>query len=788
MTATQEAASGLWRSEDMTLVQLHMQREVVHDTVLKLGHLGMMQFQDLNKSVNAFQRDFITEVRRCDDMERKLRFLGDELSKANIVAPITTVEPETLASLERKLEERDGEVRELNLQFEALVAEKNRVREQLEVLQRDLGWNGTDVANGGLSLLCGVIPRDRLATFERLLFRITRGNAVVRTSEISQPFFNITTNEAVHKMVFSIMFSAPRLAEKLHKLCDVNGATMYPYAEGATQLESRRAALRQQALSLNQTLEQTATRRQLVLTQVANVVSEWKKAVAIEKAVFATMNLIQFTATSATARGWVPTSELDNVRAVLVDAERSAGAQVSTIVEEIFTREVRPTFFKTNKITSTFQGIVDSYGIARYKEVNPGVFTIITFPYLFGIMYGDVGHGLILTLFAAFLIFMEKSWEGKPLNEIFAMIFGGRYLLFAMGIFATYIGLLYNDMFGFSTELFTSGYTWPDLESGPRGIVTPTLPTAKNVKPDTPVAFGIDSAWAETENKLEFYNSVKMKCAVIIGIVQMLAGVVLSLTNHIYYNDWLHVYFRFIPEFVFLSCTFGYMALLIIMKWGTTWSNGTHDAPSLLETMTNFFLQPGSVTLPLYSGQAAVQVFLLLISFAMIPLLLCVIPYMENKHHEELLAKKRAKIANKNNGGEDDEDEDDEEEDNFDFSEIVIHQVIHTIEYVLGCVSNTASYLRLWALSLAHAQLSDVLWNFAFMATVGLDTGSGIYIFFGFAIWMSATLGILLGMESLSAFLHSLRLHWVEFNGKFFYGDGVAFQPFSVTEVIAAAA
>ena len=89
---------------------------------------------------------------------------------------------------------------------------------------------------------------------------------------------------------------------------------------------------------------------------------------------------------------------------------------------------------------------MNNYGIPRYKESNPGLFTIITFPFLFGVMFGDIGHGSLLLIFTLYL-FYKKNYLYSS-NSILKPLLNFRYFLLLMSIFSLFCGIIYNDFMG----------------------------------------------------------------------------------------------------------------------------------------------------------------------------------------------------------------------------------------------------------------------------------------------------------------------------------------------------
>jgi V-type H+-transporting ATPase subunit a len=187
-----------------------------------------------------------------------------------------------------------------------------------------------------------------------------------------------------------------------------------------------------------------------------------------------------------------------------------------------------------NEFTWSFHEIVVTYGTPNYREVNPTLFNIVTFPFLFGIMFGDIGHGALLLMLAIYLCLRnerELSVILKPLAKI-------KYMLLLMGIFATYCGFIYNDMMSLPLNLFGSCYI---NRPGKAGLVEASL-TKDCVYP-----FGLDPKWYVGHNELAYFNSYKMKLAVILGILQMSLGVTLKGLNAALAWSGLDFFCEFLP-------------------------------------------------------------------------------------------------------------------------------------------------------------------------------------------------------------------------------------------------
>lgn len=768
---------------------------------------------------------------------------------------------------------------------EALLSQEHLRAQSLELGLETESFSET----ANFNALAGSIAADKVPILRNILWRTLRGNLYFHDAPMEGDYpASDNSAELVTKSVFIIFIHGEALRSRVRKIINSLDGRIFDNATGNSS--ARRATLDE----INSKIEDlssvvSSTKDQLVteLRVFQEVYPDYSYNVERERMIFETLNKFDEDSTRRclVGEGWIPSSEFKKVKSSLArlirnktkpnrrnsveslpdsetanetdtsmfviedsdhdisgfdfvggneedDNDDEEGGSFVAVVKELTTNRTPPTYHKTNKFTAAYQLIIDAYGIATYQEVNPGLATIITFPFMFSIMFGDLGHGFIVLLMALYLIKNEVSFGAmRNKDEIFAMAFNGRYIILLMGLFSIYIGFIYNDVFSKSMSLFSSGWEWKIPENYDK-VKGGTLIASKI--PGKTYPFGLDWVWHGTENNLLFTNSYKMKLSVLMGYIHMNYSLAFSLVNYIYFKRRVDIIGNFIPGFLFMQSIFGYLSLTIVYKWCVDWLGTEKQPPGLLNMLINMFLSPGTIEEPLYAGQKFIQIILVLIAAVCVPWLLIYKPLTlkrENdkaiqlgysdinsqRHHSIILHEvdeDAAAVATlQSSDGDNDDDElnfDLESEDDFrfpndiepmvhsaaahgdgdgddggfNFGDIVIHQVIHTIEFCLNCVSHTASYLRLWALSLAHAQLSTVLWSMTIQNAFGRTGTVGILAtFFLFAMWFLLTVCILVFMEGTSAMLHSLRLHWVEAMSKFFEGEGYAYEPFTFSSI-----
>uniref|UniRef100_A0A2M4CMA3 V-type proton ATPase subunit a n=1 Tax=Anopheles darlingi TaxID=43151 RepID=A0A2M4CMA3_ANODA len=606
----------MFRSEEMSMVQLLIQPEAAYQSVAELGELGIAQFRDLNADINMFQRKYTSEIRRCEEMERKIGYIRREINKDSVTIPdMPEVIPRTpnsreIIDLEAQLEKTENEIVELSENNHALLQNFMELTELKNVLEKtqvffsdrsnvqNLEATGGEAANDGkpLGFVAGVISRERIIGFERMLWRVSRGNIFLRQAVLEEALVDPKTGDSIHKIVFVAFFQGEQLKSRVKKVCTGYHASLYPCPNESSEREEMLRGVRTRIEDLKMVLGQTQDQRQRVLLNVAKEVPTWEIIVKKVKA----MNIF--------GSSW------------------SINYNTSTVMEN------------------------------KELQLNP-----------------------------------------------------------------------------------TTDYS------------------------ETVYWYGLDPLWMLATNKIIFLNSFKMKLSIIFGVVHMIFGVSMSVVNHRHFHRLENVLLEFIPQMLFLVLLFAYMCFMMFFKW-IVYSAVTDEdhlkpgcAPSVLIMFINMMLFKNQEPLEtckeyMFDGQDTLQVIFIVLGLICIPWLLLAKPLYIMVQRKKKGTEHVAESAHQSSSNHHDDEP---------MSEIFIHQAIHTIEYILSTISHTASYLRLWALSLAHAQLSEVLYNMVF--TIGLSNDSyvgAILIWLVFWPWSVLTIGILVGMEGLSAFLHTLRLHW----------------------------
>ncbi|XP_017014417.3 V-type proton ATPase 116 kDa subunit a 1 [Drosophila takahashii] len=722
-----------------------------------------------------------------------------------------------------------------------------------------------------LNYMIGSIRADKFYSFELLLYRLCSFNLIIRFAEMPTPVYEFHHGqkpEKVRKFVILMMTSSTMMWPKVLKICGHYHVNIYDCPRSASEREEKVKELSQEIVNVEKVLKEAELMRRQIL-QVAGQ-DLFIVRVNLRKAlkVYDLMNRLRLVGGLEVPRYllaevYVPSSDVQDVRLILRNASRlSGGADREETTDEedlqepkpkekkqmqweegaeedeeyefqpdfqgddvaaraILIKKTRmvnhmpPTYFRLNRFTRGFQNLIDAYGMADYKELNPAPYTMITFPFLFAVMFGDMGHGILLIFFSLLMIWKHKAIEKYQIastseNEILNILFSGRYIVLLMGFFSTYMGFIYNIVMAKGINLFGSSWSCRYNATTLRDhMVQLTLDSSDpNFYSGHPYPIGMDPVWAVVgQDSITTTNSLKMKMAIVLGISQMMFGLGLAAANCVLLKRKADLFLVVLPQVIFMVCLFCYLVFLIFYKWLVF---GGHKpapynsacAPNVLITFINMMLMkteepPAGCLANMFPYERLLEYALVTIALLMIPILLAGKPlYLlrtrrKKQRARDLKPLRRQTIREMRSTmwySTDDISEVSsrtktvDNEDEFEMSEIWIHSGIHTIETVLGSVSHTASYLRLWALSLAHDQLSDVLWHM--VLAKGFNNHLPLYygvpmLMAAFFAWAILTVAILVMMEGLSAFLHTLRLHWVEFQSKFFGGTGESFKAFA---------
>jgi V/A-type H+/Na+-transporting ATPase subunit I len=373
-----------------------------------------------------------------------------------IAAPVHNID-ELALFLDQETSKLEGSVRELEESQGKLLSEKERTSELsrflsgLEAVGMPLGAIGS---SGFLVNLAGECAKESTASIQRDLDELTYGNlifAITHTTERTQTFLAIfprafeddakQTATALGAKVEQPWADLPPDPKEAKAATD---ARLAGIEDSSKKIESQREALTKEYGPRLKTLE-----------NLSEILEARSKAVSNSSTTESTYMLKGWVAERSIPKLTEGASQACNglVAVHMADNHGRSKIPLNGMVEngaESKQHETPPTLVRVPGWTKPLQSVIDNFGIPSYNETNPLVFMILTFPLIYGLMFGDFGEGPLFLALGLFLLYLKR--KKVKIFEIGQLFVNGAELIVMLGIGVTIFGLLFGDFFGFESQ------------------------------------------------------------------------------------------------------------------------------------------------------------------------------------------------------------------------------------------------------------------------------------------------------------------------------------------------
>ncbi|MDD5173310.1 MAG: V-type ATPase 116kDa subunit family protein [Candidatus Omnitrophica bacterium] len=185
-------------------------------------------------------------------------------------------------------------------------------------------------------------------------------------------------------------------------------------------------------------IEAVAVNLRKLKDELLEGLSDIETYVTVKKSLLEAKKYSCITEKTALISGWVPGSEKEKIIDEVKRFDPSSCIEERMAEDLNIPKDEIPVKLRNTRIFRPFELLIDAYGIPRYGTIDPTIFVAISFLIMFGAMFGDLGHGLVLSAVSLFL------WKSKKEN-----VKQAGTLIFYCGISSELFGILYGSFFGY---------------------------------------------------------------------------------------------------------------------------------------------------------------------------------------------------------------------------------------------------------------------------------------------------------------------------------------------------